>query len=106
MRLGRLHPLLVRAGPRIPFVFAVALIAFGVAPLAGVLRAAGPVGGLGDLWVAAYGLVLVFKSGGVLVVLVVSALGWGRGLAVARLEGGVGVIVVGDSALLAAFPLL
>ena len=39
------------------------------------------------------------------VMLALSALAWGRGLPVARLEAGVAVIVVGATALLAAFPL-
>ena len=83
----------------------IALIAFGVTALTGVLRATEQLTGLTDLWSTAYGLVLVFKSAGVLVMLALSALAWGRGLPVARLEAGVAVIVVGATALLAAFPL-
>src|SRR5437868_11952442 len=83
----------------------IALIAFGVTALTGVLRASEQLTGLSDLWSTAYGLVLVFKSAGVLVMLALSALAWGRGLPVARPEAGVAVVVVGATALLAAFPL-
>ena len=69
------------------------------------MRATEQLTGLSDLWSTAYGLVLVFKAAGVLVMLALSALAWGRGLPVARLEAGVAVIVVGATALLAAFPL-
>src|SRR5205807_1893431 len=57
-----------------------ALIAFGVTALTGVLRATEQLTGLSDLWSTAYGLVLVFKAAGVLVMLALSALAWGRGL--------------------------
>src|SRR5438552_3517404 len=83
----------------------IAPIAFGVTALTGVLRATEQLTGLSDLWSTAYGLVLVFKAAGVLVMLALSALAWGRGLPVARPEAGVAVVVVGATAFLAAFPL-
>jgi putative copper export protein len=83
----------------------VALIAFGITALTGVLRASEQVPALADLWTTAYGVVLILKSAGVLVMLALSSLAWRRGLPVAGVEAGVAVLVVGATALLAAFPL-
>src|SRR5437016_12678927 len=83
----------------------IALIAFGVTALTGVLRASEQLTGLSDLWSTAYGLVLVFKAAGGLVMLALSALAWGRGPPVARPEAVGAGVVVGATALLAAFPL-
>ncbi|TAN32772.1 hypothetical protein EPN29_07015 [bacterium] len=82
----------------------VALIAFGVTALTGVLRATEQLSGVSDLWTTPYGLVLGLKSAGVLAMLVLSSLAWRRGLPVARVEAGAAVAVAGLTALLAAFP--
>lgn len=81
----------------------VALIAFAVTALTGVLRATEQLHGLNDLWTTSYGMVLALKSAGVGVMLVLS-LAWRRGLPAARFEAGVAVVVVGATAILASFP--
>lgn len=83
----------------------VAIIAFGVTALTGVLRASEQLSDVSDLWTTSYGLVLSFKSAGILVMLALSVMGWRRGLPVAGIEAGVAVVVVGATAVLAAFPL-
>ena len=83
----------------------VALIAFAITALTGVLRATEQLNGVSDLWTTSYGLVLTLKSAGVVVMLILSSLAWRRGLPVARPEAGVTLVVVGLTALLAAFPL-
>jgi len=70
----------------------VALIAFGITALTGLLRAT-----------TAYGVVLSLKVAGVFAMLSLSLV-WRRGRPVAGLEGGFAVLVVGATALLAAFP--
>jgi putative copper export protein len=82
----------------------VAVIAFGVTALTGLLRATEQLNDLSDLWTTTYGIVLALKVAGVLLMLGLSGL-WRRGLTDARLEAGVAVGVVGATALLAAFPL-
>lgn len=82
----------------------VALIAFAVTALTGVLRATEQLHGLGDLWSTPYGLVLGLKSVGVLIMLVLSSLAWRRGLPVARVEAGLMALVVAATAVLASFP--
>jgi hypothetical protein len=49
-------------------------------------------------------VVLSLKSAGILVMVVLSTIAWRRGTPVAGFEAGVGVLVVGATALLAAFP--
>jgi putative copper resistance protein D len=83
----------------------VALIAFAVTALTGVLRATEQLAALSDLWSTSYGLILSLKSLGVVVMLALSSLAWRRGLPVARLEAGVAALVIALTALLAAFPL-
>jgi putative copper export protein len=81
----------------------VALIAFGVTVLTGVLRATDRLHDFADLWTTAYGIVLLLKAGGVLAMSLLS-LGWRRGLPVARLDAAAAVLVVAATAVLAAFP--
>ena len=81
----------------------VALIAFGITALTGLLRATEQLHDLSDLWTTAYGVVLSLKVTGVLAMLSLSLV-WRRGRPVAGLEGGFAVLVVGATALLAAFP--
>jgi putative copper export protein len=83
----------------------VALIAFGITALTGVLRATEQLNSVSDLWMTAYGLVLTLKSAGVLVMLVLSALAWWRRIATARLEAAIAVVVVAATAVLASFPM-
>jgi putative copper export protein len=82
----------------------VALIAFAVTALTGVLRASDQLGDLSGLWTTTYGEVLALKSLGVGVMLVLSAVAWRRGVPLARAEAAVAVLVVGATAVLAAFP--
>src|SRR5205823_14114014 len=82
----------------------VALIAFGITALTGVLRAAEELAALSDLWSTPYGLVLTLKSAGIAVMLVLSTIAWRRGRPVAGVEAGFAALVVGATALLAAFP--
>lgn len=81
----------------------VAVIAFGITALTGVLRATEQLTSAGDLWTTPYGVVLVLKVTGVGVMLVLSAVALRR-RPVWRLEGAVMVLVVGATALLASFP--
>src|SRR2546428_441101 len=67
----------------------VAFIAFGITALTGLLRATEQLNAVGDLWTTTYGLVLSFKSAGVLVMLALSVLAWRRGLPAAGVEAGV-----------------
>jgi putative copper export protein len=82
----------------------VALIAFGVTAMTGVLRASDQVHDLSGLWTTSYGVVLALKSTGVAIMLALSVLAWRRGLPVARLEAGLAVLVIAATAVLAAFP--
>jgi len=82
----------------------VALIAFGITALTGALRATEQLVNVSDLWTTSYGIVLSLKSAGILAMLALS-LGWMRGWPIARADAGVAVVVVGLTALLAAFPL-
>ena len=81
----------------------VALIAFAVTALTGVLRATEQLHGLADLWTTYYGIVLALKSVGVGAMLLLS-LAWRRGLPVARFEAGVAALVVAATAIPASFP--
>jgi putative copper export protein len=94
---GEGRALLVRFGR-------VALIAFSMTALTGLLRAAEELSSVGDLWTTTYGAVLTLKAAGVLAMLGLSALAWRRRLAVARLEAGIALGVIATSALLAAIP--
>ncbi len=82
----------------------VALIAFGITALTGVLRATEQLADVNDLWTTTYGVVLMLKSAGVIAMLGAS-LAWRRGWPAARAEAAVTLAVVGTTALLAAFPL-
>jgi len=81
----------------------IALIAFAMTALTGVLRATEQIHGLGDLWTTSYGIVLVLKGVGVSIMLLLS-LAWRRGLPVARAEAAAGLLVVAATAVLAAYP--
>lgn len=81
----------------------VALIAFGVTALTGVIQATDRLHDLSDLWTTSYGAVLSLKVAGVLVMSALS-LAWRRGLPTARLDAAAALIVVAVTAILAAFP--
>jgi putative copper export protein len=83
----------------------VAVVAFAVTAMTGVLNATSQLRDVSDLWTTSYGLVLSAKSAGVLLMLVLSALAWRRGFGPVRLEAAVAVVVIGATALLAAYPL-
>jgi len=81
----------------------VALLAFAVTALTGVLQATEQLRDVSDLWTTTYGLVLLVKCAAVLAMLGLS-LAWRAGRPVARLEALAAILVVGATALLAAFP--
>jgi putative copper export protein len=82
----------------------VAQVAFVITALTGVLRATEQLTDVSDLWTTAYGQVLAVKILGVLAMLAVSV-AWRRGSPLARIDAAIALLVVGASALLAAFPL-
>ncbi len=82
----------------------VALIAFAVTALTGVLRASDQLHDLSGLWTTSYGEVLTLKSLGVGIMLVLSAVAWRRGVPLARAEAALTVLVVAATAILASFP--
>jgi putative copper export protein len=83
----------------------VALVAFAITALTGVLGATSMLRGPSDLWTTSYGLVLSAKSAGVLMMLVLSAWTWRGGFGPVRLEAAVAVLVIAATAILAAYPL-
>ncbi len=83
----------------------VALIAFGITALTGVLRATEQLVAVSELWTTPYGLVLLLKAGGVGAMVVLSAIAWRRRRPFMRVEAVVMVLVVVATALLASFPL-
>lgn len=83
----------------------VAVVAFALTALTGVIRATDELRGVADLWTTAYGLVLTAKSVGVGAMLVMSAIAWRRGIPLARAEAAIAVAVMGATGLLAAFPM-
>jgi len=78
----------------------VAVIAFGLTALTGLLSATQHLNGLSDLWSTTYGVVLVLKVGGVALMLGLSAL-WRRGRGSAAAEALVAILVVSATAALA-----
>ena len=82
----------------------VALVAFGITALTGVLRAGDQLRDVSALWTTSYGEVLALKSAGVGIMLILSTLAWRRGLPLARLEAAAMVLVVAATAVLAAYP--
>jgi putative copper export protein len=83
----------------------VALIAFAITAMTGVLEAASAISSLSDLWTTPYGVVLSLKSAGVIVMVVLSALAWRRGLGLVRFEAAVAILVLAATAVLAATPI-
>lgn len=83
----------------------VALIAFALTALSGVLRALEELTALGNLINTQYGLALTAKSVAVIAMLVLSTLAWRRLLPAPRAEAAVVAFVVAATALLAAYPL-
>ena len=83
----------------------VAVLAFGVTALTGALRATEELRGFDDLWTKSYGVVLSIKTVGVLAMVVLSALTWGRRLRLGRAESAFALAVLAATAILATFPL-
>ena len=81
----------------------VAVIAFGVTALTGLLSASEHPNGLSDLWSTAYGIVLALKVAGVLVMAGLSLL-WRRGVGNGGADALVAVLVVVVTAALATLP--
>jgi copper transport protein len=81
----------------------VAVVAFVVTAMTGLLRATEKLQDISSLWSTEYGIVLSLKVAGVAAMLLLALL-WRRGGAWARLDAGLAVIVAGLTALLAAFP--
>jgi putative copper export protein len=81
----------------------VAVIAFGITALTGLLRATELLGNISDLWTTVYGFVLALKVAGVIVLIGASA-AWRRGWAPAWVEAAVVVFVVLATAALAVIP--
>ncbi len=82
----------------------IALIAFGVTALTGAIQATDRLNDLSDLWTTVYGEVLSLKVVAVLVMMALS-LSWRRGMPATRLDAAAAVVVVGLTAVLAAFPM-
>jgi putative copper export protein len=108
MALATVHPsggwngeearaLLVRFGR-------VAIIAFAITAMTGVLAAAPMLGSPSDLWTSTYGIVLSVKTAGVLVMVVLSGLAWRRGFALVRFEAALALVVLAATAVLAVSP--
>jgi len=83
----------------------VALVAFAITAMTGVLDATSDLREPSDLWTTSYGLVLSAKTAGVLVMVVLSSLAWRRGSGPVRFEGAVAVLVLAATAALAVYPL-
>ena len=81
----------------------VALLAFAVTALTGVLRATEQLQSLDQLWTTAYGATLVAKTAGVVAMGALSV-AWRRGLPVHGLDAAAALAVAGAAALMAAFP--
>jgi len=83
----------------------VALLAFAVTALTGVIGATQDLRGVPDLWSTSYGVVLSVKTIGVLAMVVVSGLVWSRRLPYGRAEAILALGVVAATAVLAAYPM-
>jgi copper transport protein len=83
----------------------VAIVAFSLTALAGVLRGVQEVGSLRELIGSTYGLTLLAKTAFVVLVLQLSFFAWRRLLVAPRAEAGITIGVVLLAALLAAYPL-
>ena len=108
LALATLHPPEGWRGPEAKALLerfgGVALVAFAVTALTGVLRASDQLHDFSGLWTTSYGVVLGLKTLGVGVMLVLSAVAWRRGVPLARAEAALAVLVVGATAILASFP--
>lgn len=83
----------------------VAMIAFAFTALTGLLRATEELNGPSDLWSTGYGIVLTLKSAGVLVMLVLAAITWRRGVPMARSDAIAALAVMAATGVLAAYPM-
>jgi putative copper export protein len=83
----------------------VALIAFAITAMTGVLNATSELREVSELWTTSYGFVLSAKSAAVLAMLILSAFAWRRGFGLVRFEAGIAILVLAATAALAAYPL-
>ena len=83
----------------------VALGAFTLTAIAGLLRGDQEVGSVHEVFASSYGVTLLVKSLFVVVMMALSVLAWRRRLVVPRLESAVVVGVTAAAVLLAAYPL-
>jgi copper transport protein len=83
----------------------VALIAFAITAMTGVLAATSELRDLSDLWTTTYGVVLSVKSAGVLLMLILSAFASRRGAGALRVDAVIAVLVLAATATLAATPI-
>lgn len=83
----------------------VALPAFGLTALMGVLRATEELSGVGDLISSAYGRILDVKVLAIGAMVALSLLAWRRLRSAPRIEGAIAVVVIAATALLSSFPL-
>jgi putative copper export protein len=83
----------------------IALIAFAITAMTGLVAAASALSFVSDLWTTPYGIVLSAKSAGVLVMVVLSTLAWRRGFGLVHFEAGVAMLVLAATAVLAATPI-
>jgi copper transport protein len=83
----------------------VALVAFGLTAITGVLRGLQEIGPLSELLRSSYGAVLLVKLMLVVLMLQLSLLAWRRIIVHPRVEAAVAVAVIGAAALLASYPL-
>jgi putative copper export protein len=83
----------------------VAMVAFAITAMTGLLRATEELTGVSDLWTTAYGVVLQAKSAGVLAMLVLATITWRRGVPLARTDAVAALAVMAATGLLAAFPM-
>jgi len=83
----------------------VAVPAFALTALMGVLRATEELSGVGDLLSSAYGRVLDVKVLAIGVMVALSLIAWRQLRASPRVEGAIAVVVIAATALLSSFPL-
>ena len=83
----------------------IALIAFAITAFTGVIRASEALSSVGDLVNSPYGVVLMFKSAGVLAMVTLSAMAWRRRATSPKLEALLALFVIAMAVLLYAVPL-
>ena len=82
----------------------IALIAFAITAMTGLVAAASALSFVSDLWTTPYGVALSAKSAGVIVMVALSTLAWRRGFGLVRFEASIAMLVLAATAVLAAAP--